>query len=46
MLLTTIPLAINGIWTALIPFSTLLVLLIVWKFIPAIEFPKKGGNKE
>lgn len=38
--------AVRSIWTALVPFAVLLVLLIVWRALPVIEFPKKGGNKE
>lgn len=38
--------AIQGIWTATIPFATLLVLLIVWRVLPAIDFSRKGGKEE
>ena len=38
--------AIQGIWTATIPFATLLVLLIVWRVLPTIEFSRKGGKEE
>lgn len=38
--------AIQGIWTATIPFATLLVLLIVWRVLPTIDFSRKGGKEE
>lgn len=38
--------AIQGIWTATLPFATLLVLLIVWRVLPTIEFSRKGGKEE
>lgn len=38
--------AIQGIWTATIPFATLLVILIVWRVLPAIDFSRKGGNEK
>ena len=38
--------AIQGIWTATIPFATLLVILIVWRVLPAIDFSRKGGKKK
>lgn len=36
---------IEGIWTATVPFATLLVLLIVWRALPKIDFSKKGGKE-
>ena len=38
--------AVQGIWTATIPFATLLVLLIVWRVFPTINFSRKGGKEE
>ncbi len=38
--------AIQGIWTATIPFATLLVLLVVWRVLPTIDFSRKDGKKE
>lgn len=38
--------AIEGIWTATVPFAALLVLLIVWRVLPMINFSKKGGKEE
>ena len=38
--------AIQGIWTATIPFATLLVLLIVWRVLPTLDFSKKGGKED
>lgn len=38
--------AIQGIWTATIPFATLLVILIVWRVLPAIDFSRKGGKEK
>lgn len=38
--------AIQGIWTATIPFATLLVLLIVWRVLPMIDFSRKGGKED
>lgn len=38
--------AIQGIWTATIPFATLLVLLIVWRVLPMLDFSKKGGKED
>lgn len=37
--------AIQEIWTATIPFATLLVLLIVWRVLPAIDFSRKDGKE-
>lgn len=37
--------AIQGIWTATIPFATLLVLLIVWHVLPARDFSRKDGKE-
>ena len=38
--------AIHGIWTATIPFATLLVILIVWRVFPVINFSRKGGKEK
>ena len=38
--------AIQGIWTATIPFATLLVILIVWRVMPTIDFSRKGGKEK
>ena len=38
--------AIQGIWTATIPFATLLVLLVVWRVLPTIDFSRKDGKVE
>ena len=38
--------AIQGIWTATIPFATLLVLLVAWRVLPTIDFSRKDGNEE
>lgn len=37
---------IQGIWTAIIPFAILLVLLIILCVLPAIDISRKGGKKE
>lgn len=37
--------AIQGIWTATIPFATLLVLHIVWRVLPTIDFSRKDGKE-
>lgn len=38
--------AIQEIWTATIPFATLLVILIVWRVMPTIDFFRKGGKEK
>ena len=38
--------AIQEIWTATIPFATLLVILIVWRVMPTIDFSRKGGKEK
>lgn len=38
--------AIQGIWTATIPFATLLVLLVAWRVLPMIDFSRKDGKEE
>ena len=38
--------AIQGIWTATIPFATLLVILIVWRMLPTMDFSRKGGKEK
>ena len=38
--------AIQGIWTATISFATLLVILIVWRVMPTIDFSRKGGKEK
>lgn len=38
--------AIQGIWTATILFATLLVILIVWRVLPSIDFSRKGGKEK
>ena len=38
--------AIQVIWTATIPFATLLVILIVWRVMPTIDFFRKGGKEK
>lgn len=37
--------AIEGIWTAAILFAILLVLLIVWRVLPMIDFSRKDGKE-
>lgn len=38
--------AIQEIWTVTIPFATLLVILIVWRVMPTIDFSRKGGKEK
>lgn len=38
--------AIQGIWTATVPFATLLILLIVWRVLPMVDFSRKGGKED
>lgn len=38
--------AIQEIWTATIPFATLLVILIVWRVMPTIDLFRKGGKEK
>lgn len=38
--------AIQGIWTATIPFATLLVILIVWRVLPRMDFSRKDGKEK
>lgn len=38
--------AIQGIWAAAILFATLLVILIVWRVLPSIDFSRKGGKEK
>ena len=38
--------AIQEIWTATIPFATLLVILKHWRVMPTIDFFRKGGKEK
>lgn len=38
--------AIQEIWTATIPFAILLILLIVWRVLPTLDFSRKGGKED
>lgn len=38
--------AIQKIWVATIPFVALLVILIVWRVLPVIDFSRKGGKEK
>lgn len=37
--------AINGMWMIVVPFTTLLILLIVWR-CAAIDFRREDGKKQ
>ena len=37
--------AIQGIWTATIPFAILLVLLVAWRVLPTMDFSRKDGKE-
>lgn len=38
--------AIQEIWAATIPFAILLILLIVWRVLPTLDFSRKGGKED